>query len=289
MTRLRAVFLDRDNTLIADPGYIRRPDQVQLLPGVAEAVRRFRAAGYRVVVVTNQSGVARGYLTEDQLGAVHDRLRTLLRAEGAELDAIYYCPYLDGPDATVATYRRKSPLRKPEPGMLLEAAADHHLDLARSWMIGDSERDMEAGRRAGCRSVLLVGSNGSDADSHEQAVDGRPQGGADYTAETLPHAADIVEGNELMHDEPNEKKAEQTQLLTEIRDLLESQNRRGSQEDFSLLRLCGSIAQMFAIVVCMWGILALASQDSEAATARFVLAIFLELATVAAWLADRSR
>ena len=173
--------------------------------------------------------------------------------------------------------------------MLLEAAADHHLDLARSWMIGDSERDMEAGRRAGCRSVLLVGSNGSDADSHEQAVDGRPQGGADFTAETLPHAADIVEGNELMHDEPNEKKAEQTQLLTEIRDLLESQNRRGSQEDFSLLRLCGSIAQMFAIVVCMWGILALASQDSEAATARFVLAIFLELATVAAWLADRSR
>lgn len=289
MTRRRAVFLDRDNTLIADPGYIRRPDQVQLLPGVAEAVRRFRAAGYRVVVVTNQSGVARGLLTEEQLEAVHDRLRSLLRAQGAELDAIYYCPYLDGPDAKVATYRRKSPLRKPEPGMLLEAAADHQLDLARSWMIGDSERDMEAARRAGCRSVLLIGSNGSHAESHEQASVGRPQSGADYTAETLPQAAAIVEGNEPMQDQPNEKKAEQTQLLTEIRDLLESQNRRGSQEDFSLLRLCGSIAQMFAIVVCLWGVVALASQDSAAATARFVLAVFLQLATIAAWLADRNR
>jgi len=289
VTRSRAVFLDRDNTLIADPGYIRQPDQVKLLPGAAEAVRRFRDAGYRVVVVTNQSGVARGYLTEDQLAAVHDRLRTLLRADGAELDAIYYCPYLDGPDATVATYRRKSPLRKPEPGMLLQAAADHQLDLARSWMIGDSERDVEAGRRAGCRSVLLVGSNGRDADSHEQDSVGPRKGGADYIAETLPQAAAIVEGNEPMQDEPNDKQTENTQLLTEIRDLLESQNRRGSQEDFSFLRLCGSIAQMFAIVVCMWGILALASQDSAAATARFVLAVFLQLATVAAWIADRNR
>ncbi|MCH7719450.1 MAG: HAD family hydrolase [Planctomycetes bacterium] len=289
MTRPRAVFLDRDNTLIADPGFIRRPEQVQLLPGAAQAVRRFRAAGYRVVVVTNQSGVARGLLTEDQLQAVHDRLRTLLRAQGAELDAIYYCPHLDGPEAKVASYRRKSPLRKPEPGMLLAAAADHQFDLARSWMIGDSERDMEAGRRAGCRSVLLIGSNGSDADSHEQASDGRPQGGADYTAKTLSQAADIVEDNEPMQDEPNEEKAEQTQLLTEIRDLLESQTRRGSQEDFSFRRLCASIAQMFAIVVCLWGVLALADQDSAAATARFVLAVFLQLATIAAWLADHRR
>lgn len=289
MTRPRAVFLDRDKTLIADPGYISQPDQVKLLPGAAEAVRRFRAAGYRVVVVTNQSGVARGLLTEEQLQAVHDRLRTLLRAEGAELDAIYYCPYLDGPEAKVAAYRRKSPLRKPEPGMLLAAAADHQLDLVGSWMIGDGVRDTEAGRRAGCRSVLLIGSNESNAESREQASDGRPQGGADYTAETLSQAADIVEGNEPMQDEPNEQKTEQTQLLTEIRDLLESQTRRGSQEDFSFRRLCASIAQMFAIVVCLWGVLALASQDSAAATARFALAVFLQLATIAAWLADRGR
>ncbi|RIK67412.1 MAG: D,D-heptose 1,7-bisphosphate phosphatase [Planctomycetota bacterium] len=150
-----AVFLDRDNTLIADPGYISDPADVRLLPGAAEAVRRIRAAGYRAVVVTNQSGVARGRITEAQLEAVHLRLRALLRGERAELDAIYVCPYLDGPEAVVAAYRRDSDLRKPRPGMLLLAARELGLDLPHSWMIGDSPRDVEAGRAAGCRTILI--------------------------------------------------------------------------------------------------------------------------------------
>lgn len=289
MRRPRAVFLDRDKTLIADPGFIRRPDQVQLLPGAADAIRRFRAAGYKVIMVTNQSGIARGLLTEADLQAVHDRLQTLLRAERAELDAIYYCPYLDGPDAKVAIYRRASPLRKPQPGMLLEAAADHRLDLARSWMIGDAERDVEAGRRAGCRGVLLCGRNGIEAQTTAQRPVGGPPHGADFVVATLTEAADIVESNDPMADEPTEAGADQAELLAEIRDLLEERSRRAGQDDFSFLRLGASVAQMFAIVVCLWGVLALASLDSQAATARFVLAIFLELVTIAASLADRNR
>lgn len=289
MTLRRAVFLDRDKTIIGDPGYISRPDLVQLLPGAADAIRRFRAAGYQVLVVTNQSGVARGLVTEDQLKRIHDRLCSLLRDQGAELDAIYYCPYLDAPEATVASYRRWSPLRKPEPGMLLKAAADHQLDLAHSWMIGDGVRDVEAGRRAGCRSILLIGGNREDTPAPGSNADDPAKGHADFIVPTLKEAADIVEGYGPMPNEPNDTNADQTQILIEIRDLLEEQSRNRSQEDFSFLRLCASIAQMFAIAAFLWALAALAGQDDAAATSRLVLAVFLELVTIAAWLADRSR
>lgn len=150
-----AVFVDRDNTLIADTGYMRYPDLVRLLDGVAAAITRLREAGYPVVVVTNQSGVARGYFTEEELAIVHKRLQELLRRENADVDAIYYCPFLEGPDAAIEQYRKASDLRKPKPGMLLKAAEEMHLDLARSWMIGDSARDIQAGAAAGCRTILL--------------------------------------------------------------------------------------------------------------------------------------
>ena len=97
-----AVFVDRDNTLIDDPGYLRDPENVRLLEGVAEALIRLRGAGYPVIVVTNQSGIARGYLSEEELEAIHKRMAGLLRARDAAVDAIYYCPYLNGPDAVVA-------------------------------------------------------------------------------------------------------------------------------------------------------------------------------------------
>ena len=114
-----AVFLDRDGTVVEDPGYIGDPDQVQLIPGAAEAINRFSKAGHRVVIVSNQSGVARGMFTEEDLSRVHARLVALLEADGAMLDGAYYCPYLDGPEAKVEAYRGDSDLRKPKPGMLL--------------------------------------------------------------------------------------------------------------------------------------------------------------------------
>lgn len=175
-----AVFLDRDKTLIEDPGYISEPDQVRLLAGAADALARLRAAGYAVVVATNQSGVARGLLTEEGLARIHQRMRDLLRAQGADVDAVYYCPYLDGPEAVREGYRRDSDLRKPKPGMLLLAAQELGLDLARSWMIGDSPRDIQAGLAAGCRTIFVS--------SAEEAEDV----GADFLVSNLAAAAEHI-------------------------------------------------------------------------------------------------
>jgi D,D-heptose 1,7-bisphosphate phosphatase len=163
------VFLDRDGTLIEDPGYLREPEQVRLLPGVVEGLRALRAAGFALVVVTNQSGVARGYLNEIQLTAVHDRMRHLLAVGGVSLDGLYYCPY--HPEGAVDAYRKESDWRKPGCGMLLQAAKDLGIDLGRSWMIGDVARDVEAGRRAGCRTVLLGQAEGEKCGADTVAAD----------------------------------------------------------------------------------------------------------------------
>ena len=179
-TKRPAVFVDRDNTLIHDPGYLRHADHVRLLPGVGEAVAKLRSAGLPVVVVTNQSGVARGYLTEAELASVHERMQELLQSSGSGVDAIYYCPFLTGPDAVVEEYRKDSDMRKPKPGMLLQAADDLRIDLSASWMIGDSERDILAGKSVGCKTILI--GNGRNN------VDPPP----DFTAASFAKAAEIV-------------------------------------------------------------------------------------------------
>ena len=153
----RAIFLDRDDTLIADPGYINDPDQVELLPGVGEALVDLRRLGYKLVVVSNQSAVARGIVTEEKLEDIHQRLKTLLASKKAYLDKIYYCPFFA--EGAIEKYRVDSDMRKPRPGMLLKAADELDIDLANSWMIGDSLHDVEAGRRAGCRTILVDGRN----------------------------------------------------------------------------------------------------------------------------------
>lgn len=149
----KAVFLDRDDTLVNDPGYIQRPEQVLLLPGASEALIQLKKMGYLLVIVTNQSGVARGLITEAQLELIHQRLKKLFAAEGAEIDAIYYCPY--HPEGTVEDFSVESTLRKPNAGMFFEAEKDLNIDLEQSWMIGDSYRDMQAGKAAGCHTILV--------------------------------------------------------------------------------------------------------------------------------------
>ena len=151
-----AVFFDRDNTLIVNDGYLGDPAGVVLMPGGAAAVAGARAVGYAVVVVSNQSGVARGLFDEAAVRAVDRRTAELLAAAdpAALLDLQLYCPF--HPAAAVAAYRRDSPLRKPRPGMLLAAADRLSLDLGRSWLIGDAPRDVAAGRAAGCRTVLFT-------------------------------------------------------------------------------------------------------------------------------------
>jgi D-glycero-D-manno-heptose 1,7-bisphosphate phosphatase len=147
------VFLDKDGTLVVDVPYNADPAKVRLAPGAAAGVRRLHQAGYRLAVVSNQSGVARGLFPEAALGAVERRLRQLLAGLGVPLAGFYYCPH--HPAAPVARYRVICCCRKPAPGLLVRAARTHAADLSRAWMVGDILDDVEAGRRAGCRTVLV--------------------------------------------------------------------------------------------------------------------------------------
>ncbi|MNS51832.1 D-glycero-alpha-D-manno-heptose-1,7-bisphosphate 7-phosphatase [compost metagenome] len=143
-----AAFLDRDGVLIVDCGYPHRPDQLVLIPGAAEAVKRLNDAGYVVVIVTNQSGVARGLFSEETMHGFNALLVERLAEAGARIDAVYAAPH--HAEAVDERYRHPDhPDRKPNPGMLLRAIAEHDLDPARSLMIGDQPSDMEAARRAG--------------------------------------------------------------------------------------------------------------------------------------------
>ncbi len=149
----RAVFLDRDGTIIYDADYLTSPDEIRLMPGAPEALRRLRDAGFLLLVVTNQSAIARGWLTEARLKEIHGELNSRLRPLGAEIDAFYHCPHF--PEGSVMGYAVECECRKPKPGMLHRAAKEWDADLGRSYMVGDSERDVEAGRMAGCFSILV--------------------------------------------------------------------------------------------------------------------------------------
>ncbi|MHC5084110.1 MAG: D-glycero-alpha-D-manno-heptose-1,7-bisphosphate 7-phosphatase [Planctomycetota bacterium] len=149
----KAVFLDRDDTIVDDPGYIRSPEQLRLIPGAAEALKQLKKMGYLLVVITNQSGVARGFVTEEQLEEIHQELRRQLAADNAMIDRLYYCPY--HPDGEVKDFSVESNLRKPNAGMFFQAEEDLDIDLTQSWMIGDSYRDIQAGKVAGCHTILV--------------------------------------------------------------------------------------------------------------------------------------
>lgn len=150
----RAVFLDRDGTVNAEVDYLSTPDQLVLLPGAAQAIARLNRAGFATVLITNQSGVARGLFDEARLGQIHDRLRELLAAEGAHLDAIHYCPH--HPTLGEPPYRLDCDCRKPRPGMLRRAAEELGLNLEGSWSVGDTPRDLEAAAALGVPGILVA-------------------------------------------------------------------------------------------------------------------------------------
>jgi len=175
-----AIFLDKDGTLIEDVPYNVDPAQMRLCQGVATGVRRLHEAGFALVVVTNQSGVARGYFAESAIAPMEQRLRQLL---GVPLAGFYYCPH--HPEGTVAGYGVRCDCRKPEPGMLLRAQAELGLDLAQSWLVGDILNDVEAGRRAGCRTVLIDNGN----ETEWLLSPGREP---HQTALTFDQAADVI-------------------------------------------------------------------------------------------------
>ena len=159
----KAVFLDRDGTINKLVGFLRNIDEFELLPNVPEAIRRINSSGYLAIVVTNQPVIARGEVSVSELEEIHNKMETLLGHEGAYLDAIYYCPHHPhkGYAGEIPELKIECDCRKPKPGMLLQAANDFNIDLSQSWMIGDSENDILAGKSAGCKTGLI----GSDYDS----------------------------------------------------------------------------------------------------------------------------
>ncbi len=156
INKQKAVFLDRDGTINKEIGFFSDPDKMELCPEAAEAIHMFNESEYLVIVVTNQSIIARGDCTVEGLKAVHRRMYRLLGEKGAYVDDLYYCPHHpdSGFEGEVPELKIECECRKPKPGMLIRAAEDHNIDLSFSWMVGDSERDMKAGENAGCRTIF---------------------------------------------------------------------------------------------------------------------------------------
>ena len=281
----KAIFLDRDDTLIEDPGYIDHPDQVKLLDGVAEALVELKAMGYELIVVSNQSAIARGIITEKALSEIHGRLKQLLAEKGAYLDGIYYCPY--HPEGVIPKYRKESDQRKPNPGMLLTAAKERDIDLSESWMIGDSERDIEAGLRAGCKTILI-----SSPSRQRQLEPGAAK--PDYEGVNMREVLNIVKkyhrssGELEMQAAPAQHEDQQAtepetqrdgaetaqpqarplrpqpqdvagtrteQLLNSILDQLKNMQRAEMFGEFSIMRLMAGIVQvvvLFCLLIAIW-------------------------------------
>ncbi len=288
----RAVFLDRDNTLIDNSGYLSDPNGVRLLPGAADAVAALRSHGYHVVVVTNQSGVARGLFTEEQLAAVHQRMQELLLAKGTGVDAVYYCPFLETDEAVVAAYKKDSELRKPRPGMLQLAARELNLDLLSCWMVGDAERDISAGRAAGCRTIRVHLPTGEIS-------------AADRTASDLSAAAKLITSEPKMSTPPAKETAmnapdpraasgpSSDALLGQIVDELRTTRQEARRLDFSMARLIGAVAQAFAVCALGWGLYAtmeISEKNPGAvndAVIRLLTAIVFQLMALTAFMASR--
>lgn len=154
----KAVFIDRDDTINRDVPYCSHPEDFKLLPGVGEGIKFLKENGFKIIIITNQSGIARGYFTKETLDRIHDRMRSDLAGYGASVDAIYYCPH--HPD-------EGCDCRKPKPKMIFEAARDFDINIAQSYVIGDSEADIEMGNKAGCKKSLKVKRSGLSDSSHE--------------------------------------------------------------------------------------------------------------------------
>lgn len=181
-----AVFLDRDGTINEEVGYIHDAQNLNLIPGAAEAIRRLNEAGVLAVLTTNQSGPARGYYPESHIHTLHARLTELLLEEGAFLDDLYYCPHL--PDGTDIRYTKACKCRKPETQMVDEACAKHDIDRTVSYVVGDKATDVELGQNAGCRTVLLTSGYGERVLAGEYQWKVEP----DFVAPTLLAAVEWI-------------------------------------------------------------------------------------------------
>jgi D-glycero-D-manno-heptose 1,7-bisphosphate phosphatase len=297
MNRRPAVFFDRDNTLVINDGYLGDPAGVKLMPGAAAAVARAKRLGFVVVVVSNQSGVARGMFTEDDVRAVNARMDAMLIEEDADavIDRHEYCP--THPKGAVPEYTREDDRRKPGSGMLTDAAKALDLDLNRSWLVGDAPRDIEAGQRAGCRTVLLR--DPVLAQMESEATKEPLKQDADYTASSLADAMDFIEmhaGESLKvvpvhsiatpatHDSPRSAKSDEQAILLE-RILDEIKRGNDPVQDFSVAKMLAGVVQGLALAAAFAAIIA---KDSPGTFQILMLiAIFLQAMTTSLLLMGR--
>jgi len=175
----KAVFLDRDGTIVEDVGYLNSPEQLQFIPGSIEAIKMLNEAGYKVVVITNQAGVARGLITEDMLQTIDKTLNKWILNGGAHLDGIYYCPH--HPEYGIYPYKQACECRKPHTGLIKKAEKDLEIDLSQSFMIGDKSTDIEAGKCAGTKTVFVTTGKGQ---KEKEKLNKKP----DHIAENLLEA-----------------------------------------------------------------------------------------------------
>lgn len=268
----RILVFDRDNTLIIADGYLGDPTRVKLMPGAASAVARARAMGFAVVVTSNQSGVARGLFTEDDVKAVDRRLAELLRAENpsALIDRAEYCPY--HPAAALLEYRQDSELRKPKPGMILKAVSELGLQ-ANGWCIGDAPRDIAAGKAAGLRTVLFSAPGVPRSPAADEPVKVQP----DFTAASLDEAMTIIEREEgksigsPVVSVPDMKNVERLleQLLIEVKRVSQPHN------DFSVSKMFAGVIQVLVLALL---VVTYISQESPNKTVTYLLlAIVLQM------------
>ena len=183
-----AVFLDRDGTINEEVGYLDRLEKLRLVPGAAEAIRLINRSGMKAVVVTNQSGVARGFFTEAFVDEVHSHLREMLQEEGASLDGFYFCPH--HPTEGRGRYLRSCNCRKPSPGLLLRAIEELSLEPERSYMVGDTLKDIEAASRIGARGILVLTGYGAEAAAVLDTAEGPEQKSPGN--EVRPHGEEVV-------------------------------------------------------------------------------------------------
>lgn len=183
-----AVFLDRDGTINEDVGYLADPNEFRLLPGTAEGIKLLKRAGFKVIVISNQSGIARGLFSEEVVRKIDKKMQDELLNRGTFLDAVYFCPH--HPDIGEPPYRQDCYCRKPKPGILLQAAKIYRINLAHSYMVGDKLSDIEAGRRAGCRTILLLRNETQNSLGEAKKLAWKTK--LDYMASNLYTAAQLI-------------------------------------------------------------------------------------------------
>jgi D-glycero-D-manno-heptose 1,7-bisphosphate phosphatase len=184
--KVAAVFLDRDGTINEEVGYLDRMEKLVIYPQAPAAIKKINESGMKAIVVTNQSGVARGYFTEDSVCQVHLRIQELLNVQEAHIDAFFYCPH--HPTEGKGRYLQECMCRKPEAGLFLEAAKEMNIDLERSYMIGDTMKDIEAGLKVGSKGILVKTGYGKEAEREIINYDFKPA----YIAEDILEAVDWI-------------------------------------------------------------------------------------------------